>query len=300
MALNFTRTQMAEGGALINLGDLSKPATVLVEKVCNAVGVVFEPTRIKRKARAEAEAEKIRALAKFELREIEGRALERFLHQEARKQENIESITAQAAKALPTNAKVDELEEDWVSNFFKQCDTVSDREMQSLWARLLAGEATKPGSFGRRTVDLVSTIDKRDAALFTKFCQFVWMIGTPAPLIFDIQDEIYEKAGITFSDLKHLDAIGLISFETVSGYLRKGFSKNAVVFYYGRPFLIEFPTDSGNQLQVGKVLLTNTGSELVSICGAGRNEGFEEYVAGKWCENNVSLASLLVQSGRGK
>ena len=82
--------------------------------------------------------------------------------------------------------------------------------------------------------------------------------------------------------------------------MRKGFSKNAVVFYYGRPFLIEFPTDSENQLQVGKVLLTNTGSELVSICGAGRNEGIEEYVAGKWCENNVSLASLLVQSGRGK
>lgn len=229
------------------------------------------------------------------MREIETRALERFLHQETRKQENIESITAQAAKALPPDAKVEELEEDWVANFFKQCDTVSDREMQSLWARLLAGEAAKPGSFARRTVDFVSTIDKRDAALFTKFCQFVWMIGTPTPLIFDDQDEIYANAGITFSDLKHLDAIGLVSFETVSGYLKKGFQKSAMVFYYSRPFFIEFPSDSGNQLQVGKVLLTNTGSELVSICGSSRNESFEEYVAGKWCENNVSLASLLIQ-----
>lgn len=291
---------MAEGGSLINLGDLSKPATVLVEKVCNAVGIVFEPTRIKRQARAEAEAEKIRAIAKIDIREIEARALERFLHQEARKQENIESITAQAAQALPPDAKVEELEEDWVSNFFKQCDTVSDREMQSLWARLLAGEAARPGSFARRTVDFVSTIDKRDAALFTKFCQFVWMIGTPTPLIFEVQDKIYTRVGLTFSDLKHLDAIGLISFETVSGYLKTGFQKNAVVYYYGRPFLIEFSNESGNQLQVGKVLLTNTGSELVSICGSTRSDGFEEYVASKWSEQNVSLASLLAQRVAGQ
>ena len=288
---------MAEGGALINLGDLSKPATVLVEKVCNAVGIVFEPTRIKRQARAEAEADKIKALAKTEIREIEVRALERFLHQEARKQENIESITAQAASSLPQDARVEELEEDWVANFFKQCDTVSDQEMQSLWARLLAGEASKPGSFSRRTVNFVSTIDKKDAALFTRFCQFVWMIGTPTPLIFDVQDEVYAKAEVTFSDLKHLDAIGLISFESLSGYVKKGFRKNAVVFYYGRPFLIEFPNDDSNQLQVGHVLLTNTGSELVDICGASRNEGIEEYVAKKWCEQNLAMASLLVQAG---
>jgi hypothetical protein len=121
------------------------------------------------------------------------------------------------------------------------------------------------------------------------------MIGTPTPLIFDVQDEIYAQAGITFSDLKHLDAIGLISFETVSGYLKKGFPKSALVLYCGRPFLLEFANDSGNQLQVGHVLLTNTGRELVSICGSGCNESLEEYVARKWSEQNVGLASLLTR-----
>ncbi len=286
---------MSEGGALINLGDLSKPATVLVEKVCNAVGVLFEPTRIKRQARAVAEAEKIRALASIELRDIEARALERFLHQETRKQENIERITADAAASLPPDAQVEGLEEDWIANFFKQCDTVSDREMQSLWSRLLAGEASKPGSFSKRTVDFVSTIDKKDAALFTNFCQFVWMIGTPTPLVFDVEDPVYSEGGVTFSSLKHLDAIGLVSFESVSGYIKKGLPKNAVTFYYGRPLLVEFAAESGNQLQIGHVLLTTVGSELVSICGSTRNDHFEEYVARKWCEHNVSLASLLAR-----
>lgn len=189
---------MSDGAALINLGELSKPATVLVEKVCNAVGILYEPARIKRNARAESEAEKIKALARIELREIEERALERFVRQETRKQENIESITAQAAATLPESAHVEGLEEDWVANFFKHCDTVSDVEMQSLWARLLAGEATTPGSYSMRTVDFISTIDKKDAALFTTFSQFVWMIGAPTPLIYEVEDEIYRKNGITF------------------------------------------------------------------------------------------------------
>jgi hypothetical protein len=139
----------SDGSSLINLGDLSKPATVLIEKVCNAVGILYEPTRARRMARAEADSEQMRALARIELSQLEERALERLVHQEARKQENIESITEQAARALPPEAKPEQLDEDWIAHFFKQCDTVSDREMQGLWSKLLAGEAATPGTFSR-------------------------------------------------------------------------------------------------------------------------------------------------------
>jgi hypothetical protein len=33
-----------ESTSLVNLGDLTKPATILVEKICNAVGKIYEPT----------------------------------------------------------------------------------------------------------------------------------------------------------------------------------------------------------------------------------------------------------------
>lgn len=284
---------MGDGGSLINLGDLSKPATVLIEKVCNAVGIIYEPTRIKRQARAEVEADKIKALAQIEIRDIERRALERFLHQETRKQENIESITAQAAKALPPDANVDALDEDWVAHFFKQCDEVSDKGMQTLWARLLQGEATLPGTFSKRTVDFISTIDKKDAALFTAFCKFVWVIGEPNPLIYEIDNEVYGREGITFATLKHLDAIGLISFESVSGYARKGFTKYSHVFYYGRPMTLEFPNDANNQMSIGHALLTSTGRELVPICGSVRNQEFYEYVVGQWATQGLIVSSVL-------
>lgn len=283
---------MSEGGSLINLGNLSKPATVLVEKVCNAVGIIYEPVHIKRRARAEAEAEKIKAVARIELSEIEHRAIERLVHQEARKQDNIEQITAQAAAALSDSAKVQDLDEDWVAHFFKQCDTVSDKEMQSLWARLLSGEATTPGTFSRRTVDFASSIDKKDAALFTKFCQFVWVLGDTIPLIYELDNDVYSQQGINFDALKHLDAIGLISFEALSDYARKGFGKYIYAHYYGRPTLIEFPLDEKNQMQIGHAILTTTGKELVSVCGSVRNEDFYQYVVRKLSQNGLILSSI--------
>ena len=241
------------GGPLINLGNLTKPATVLVEKVCNAVGVIFEPTQVRRLAQAQVDAERIKAFGQINLREeIERRAIARLVHQEVSKQENIESITAQALMMLPADAKVDRLDEDWIAHFFKQCDTVSDKEMQSLWARMLAGEATQPGSFSKRTVDFVSTMDRRDAHLFTILCQFACGIGYPnphcmQPLIYNIDDEIYKFKGISFSMLQHSEAIGLITVEA-TGYRGTEYAKVVQVFYDDQIMEPQFPHDANNSV----------------------------------------------------
>lgn len=282
-------------GDLINLGELSKPATVLIEKVCSAVGIVFEPTRIRRKAKAEADAQQISAVGQIEVDALQRRALERLVHQEARKQANIESITAQAATSLPPTANTEALNEDWLAHFFKQCDTVSDSEMQSLWSKVLAGEATAPGTYSRRTVDLVSTLDKADASLFTAFGEFVWVIGEANLLIYDLGNDVYKAKGITFESLKHLDSIGLISFESVAGYNRSGFAKHGVTFYYGRPTLLEFPADSANQMAVGHALLTSVGKQLMAICGSARNDAFYQYVIRNWSDAGIITSSLIAQ-----
>jgi predicted DNA binding CopG/RHH family protein len=50
---------------------------------------------------------------------------------------------------------------------------VSDEDMQSVWAKILAEEAKKPGSFSKRTVAFVETLDKDEANLFNELCRFV-------------------------------------------------------------------------------------------------------------------------------
>ena len=70
-----------------------------------------------------------------------------------------------------------------LSIFFEKSRIVSDNEMQELWSRVLAGEANDPGTYSKRTVNFLSDLDKGEAALFTKLCGFVWLMGNLVPLV---------------------------------------------------------------------------------------------------------------------
>ena len=144
---------------LFSLGDLSKPATLLIEKISDAVGGIAKPWQIVRVARAEVKAETIRAKGRIQISEMEERALLRMVREEGKKQENIENITAKAIANLSSDAKPENIENDWISHFFDRCRLISDEEMQSLWANILAGEANNPGTFSKKTVELVATLD---------------------------------------------------------------------------------------------------------------------------------------------
>jgi hypothetical protein len=282
-------------------GELTKPASILIEKVSSALGILYEPTNIRRKAKAEADANIIKSLATIEITEIEERAINRLVKQEARKQKNIEHITLEATSNLPSDADVENIQEDWIAHFFAQCENVSDVEMQSVWSKLLTGEATKPGTFSKRTIDFVSSLDKKDADLFTKFCKFVWQASELVPLIFNHDEEIYKRDGITFQNLLHLESIGLIKYDTFSGFNITFDIQNdeqpGRIGYYTRLLNIEFPTIGKHNIKVGTALLTKIGMELATICGSEPKQDFYDYCIKKIAEQNFILSSHLDAKG---
>lgn len=269
--------------SLINLGDLAKPIDTLVVKISNAVGTVYEPRRIKKVAEAEVEAEKIKAASEIEITDLHRRTERRRLEEDARQQKNMEDITAKAIPHINENADPDNMDDDWIANLFDKCRIVSNKEMQSLWARILAGEANTPGTYSKRTVNLLSDFDKSDADLFTKLCGFCWDIGYLIPLIFDVQSDIYHRHGIYFRELTHLDSIGLIQIGDL-GFQHTNLPKRFVWHYYNIPLILEMPKDTDNQLEVGTVMLTKIGQELAPICGSQPVDGFYEYVKEQWKE----------------
>ncbi len=105
--------------------------------------------------------------------------------------------------------------------------------------------------------------------------------------------DIFTKNGINFSSLKHLDSIGLISFESTSGYKRVGFGKWKQMLYFGTPVLIEFDKDENNEVQLGKALLTQAGQELALICGAQKNNDFYEYVIARWYGEGLIMSTPI-------
>lgn len=278
---------MGDNNSLINLGDLSGVAKVLVEKISDAIGAMYLPTQIKRVAAAEAEAEKIKAIAQIEISEIQQRAIARVLHQEGKRQENIEAISKLAIENLTPDAHPENIDPDWLSNFFDKCHLVSDDDMRIIWGKILAGEASNPGSFSKRTVALVGGLDKVDAELFTKLCKFTWVVGLPTPLIFNEQDPVYVSKGINFDSLTHLQSIGLLTFGNLTGFARQKLPKQILTMYFGRRVVIEFPSAADNQLTIGKILLTQAGQQLLSISGAQPDDAFAAYVIKNWVDAGV-------------
>ncbi|MEJ1366303.1 MAG: DUF2806 domain-containing protein [Candidatus Sedimenticola sp. (ex Thyasira tokunagai)] len=268
--------------SLINVGELSKPADTLVKKVSAAVGGIFEPMQIKRVAKAEAEASLIKAKSEIEITDLHRRAMHRFVEEEANRQENMEAITEKAFPQLEDGSNPSKMEDDWVTNFFDKSRIVSDSEMQDLWASVLAGEANSPGTYSKRTVNLLGDLDKKDAELFLALCSFGWLARNFTPLIFDSEAPIYTDKGLGFEALSHLDSIGLIQFNHVSGFLRTRLPKIITVSYCGEPLSLTLEKEEGNQLKIGMVLLTQAGKELALICQAPAVDGFVDYVKEKW------------------
>lgn len=283
---------MSNGNSIINIGDISKPAVVLIEKISDALGVYFEPHRVTRMARAEAEAQKIKATVQIETTELHQRALHRFLAEEAKKQDNIESITAKALPYLEAESKPQNIENDWITSFFDKCRLISDEQMQTLWAKVLAGEANSSGSYSKRTVNFLSCLDKQDAINFATLCRFGWFFGDRYmfPLIYNEQESIYKEQGITFNVLEHLDDIGLVSFTPINGYSQIELPKYSCFFYYEIPINVEFTMEKDNQLDIGKVILTQIGQQLTPICGSEPVPGFLNYVLDRWSGTGLILS----------
>lgn len=250
----------------LSLSGLSKPGTKLVEKVSDAIGVLYEPTRIRKKAKAEAEAKRTELISKLELEGLEKRAVERFLKREAKRQENIENITLQAAQNLSEADNVTDIDEDWIEAFFRECEDINDEQMQSLWARILSEETKSKGSFSRRTLKLLSTLSKEEANLITYFGTFVWQANSLTPIL--DRDENSNNTYITFDQLSVLDSLGVI--QQGLGYSLTFKQKIGHLFYYGIPIIVEFQQDDPSlwTFETGTALLTPIGAELMKICGS--------------------------------
>jgi hypothetical protein len=271
----------------VNVGDLAKPADTLIKKISAAVGGIFQPFQIKRIAKAEAEASLIRAEGEIQVTELHRRAIYRFVEEETKKQANIEQITSQALPLLEQNSHPEAIEDDWITNFFDKCRIVSDQEMQSLWSRVLSGEANAPGSYSKRTVNFVSALDKHEALLFSKLCGYVCqLLGDFIPIIYDFNNEIYNKCDIAFDSLSDLESIGLIQFGAVTSFSKLKLPKNFNIFYYSQQIECEMPKDSDNSFDIGHVLLTKIGQELFPICGSQPVDGFMEYILNRWRSHN--------------
>jgi hypothetical protein len=93
---------------------------------------------------------------------------------------------------------------------------------------------------------------------------------------------MYKNYGINFSSISHLDSLGLLQFNEMADFQYLKIPKKLIAFYFGRHVELTFPKDTENTLKLGKVLLTQAGKELASVCKPEPVEGFFDYVYDRW------------------
>ena len=266
----------------------SPVAVALVNKIADVIGWVAAPGQEKRMAKAQAAASLIKAQGDLEVQGLISRAATRSLLEDMREQEIIEQIVGKTIAALKDNATPVDIDNDWLANFLAKCRNTSDEEMQNTWAHILAGEANRPGSFSRKTVNIVADLEQRDAEHFVLLCRFVWVInGTPIPLIYDLLHATYANLPINHNVCMHLADLGLIQFMTL-GFNRVQMATNMTASYQSHSFKTK-STGGGPLLNIGSAVFTQAGEQLYSISDHSPVDGFYDYVIQQFMQQNIEI-----------
>lgn len=177
----------------LNVGELAKPIDTLIREVSEGVSVLSEgPLR----------------------RWNQKRDLLHYINM-------CKIIEKTHAKKEQPNASSLSVEGGFLLNFLDKCKTVTDDDMQDLWASILARESDNPGSFSQLAINSLENFSKRDAESFISLCGFVCEVNTEhIPLIGDVNNEIYAENGINTEILEHLCALNVIEIPTLWSGMR--------------------------------------------------------------------------------
>ena len=211
---------------------------------------------------------------------------QRIQFQEQKRQINIESVVREAARQLGDKSVANsDPDHDWTARFFNEVQDVSSKEMQLLWAKVLAGEVERAGSTSVRTLEMLKNLDQDTAKLFSKLCSACTFLGSNKKRLSDARvpslggnaaSNSLIKYGLNYAALNILNEHGLI----ISEYNSRCDFKSAIGTLIDNTFLIRMPFSFQNRywvlVPVGPhalikgfklqgVALTQSGKELSKI-----------------------------------
>ena len=253
-----------------------KPIEKLIDVVSKAIGTIYEPRQIVRKAKAEAKAESIKAIEQAKTNAIiEGdtekaeyldKISNRLVNKETKRQKNIVEVVSTAGRILEAEKDVsnEPVNPDWATRFFDIVQDVSDDEMQLLWGQILAGEIKQPKSYSLRTLELLRNMTKEEAELFRKVAQFTLKQGDA--FLFSA-DGVLEKFGISYSAIAKLIEIGLLQPGDFvhKNYFPQDMKDHLIGLIYGDLLIIINQKSTAQKISIPIRLLTTPGKELARL-----------------------------------
>lgn len=261
---------------------------MLVEKISNAVGELYDPYGIK-KARKDFVGKVLDGVSKDStLSHCDKIAIEREISLMLKKNQNRTKIVENSVEYFKDTAKPDMIDDAWVFNFWDKAGTVSDEVFQDLWSRILAEEINEPNSISKRLLHNLSLMSANDANNFITLARFCFLDGKDNlahPIIFMKEDaDFYSFCGLSSYVLKELEQFCLIETNYDTGFK---FKNKKVLLYQTTILEVIAP-----RIPAGNVRLTSDGQKLFAIVNKYQNSKILERTIEKFeyhkCEVNRS------------
>lgn len=207
---------------------------------------------------------------------VRQRAGLRLVAEEIKKQENIEDIVQRTDALLNESNRGQESKEDvnqgWIFNFMEGAGKTYDDNLKDYWAKLLAGEIRKPGSFSLRTLEVLRNISYEEAKLFERVSQFVF-VQDQMSFVFDNGN----KDGLNFYYLSKLKEAGLLQTGEGAAFTIKASRPNtkySYSFVCGNKFIVLTTEPDTQDVVLPICLLTQAGCELYELTEHKDNMGY--------------------------
>jgi len=146
---------------------------------------------------------------------ISERTHARVRHQETQRQENIETILSLVSGLMGEKVSINSVDPDWANIFFNYAQDVSNKNMQSLWARAMLCELKHASSISKRSLSFLYHCDLWEIAAFKKIANYAFIGSNGHPFIFrskpnsEETDDIFSESRL----LSHCINAGMIAPE---------------------------------------------------------------------------------------
>lgn len=177
---------------------------------------------------------------------------------------------AQLADKMRDTSRVDEQQSieydfDWFVRFFDAVGTISNENMQQLWARILNGEIRQQGSFSFRALETMRNMSQYEAEIFSNITSII-LDGT---ILFSslegIGQEINERHGLDNSVLRLLEECGVLNGLRMQNRLELDGGESGGFEHEGRLLLITNMSNETFVLDYTCYNLTRVGIELYPV-----------------------------------
>lgn len=261
---------------------LVSPAEKLIEAVSGAIGKVYEPKHIRNMADAKAYelqviSDTVRnnsdvpivygstgvSIDTSDFEQIVKRASIRLTHQEITKQQNIEAVVDNAYEELENveNVSSKPVNPDWMFRFFNSVENISDKDMQTIWGHILAGEIKQPDTYSFRTLEKLKNMTQKEAKDFQMVSSLALQTGGRKFILGE--DSILNKHGVYFSHILELEECGLMMTQSLSLEIAASAKEPDIIYNSGLLGSIFGKEDQKQTFSISVYVFTESGSQLI-------------------------------------